>query len=292
MIGLNSFTGYRFLSSCGSEYHVGGSCRKPLDLPGGVECVVADLEPPQSLFSAIKNFEPDFVINTVAIGNVDYCEQNRAEALAVNYEFPLSLAGFLRDEIPACRLVHMFTNAVYDGDHAPYREDAKLAPLNHYGVTKARADEALLREFPDALIARPITMYGISEDFQRANPLDFILKSLRQGKAIRLVDDVYGNLLFLDDLIAAMLGLMRAGASGVYNVAGAERLNRYEFGLKVAEGFGLDAKLISPCDSSAFPSLARRPADTTMDLSKISNETGFRPRPIREVMQTLAGVAN
>lgn len=160
------------------------------------------------------------------------------------------------------RLVHMSSDVIFDGEHAPYDETAPPAPLHDYGRAKAKAEASVGQLTPSAAIVRTSLIC-------RLQPPDavsgWILDSLRERRPITLFTDEIRSPVWVEDLAAAVLelALERADFAGVLNVAGPQALSRYEMGLRLAHRFGLDASAITAGESRH--SSLQRPRDCHLD---------------------------
>lgn len=160
------------------------------------------------------------------------------------------------------RLVHLSSDLVLDGEHAPYDESAPPSPIHPYGRAKAAAEAIVRRLAPDAVIVRTSLICGLE-------PMDaatrWIVESLRSGRPITLFTDELRNPVWVSDLAAAVLELALGSFRGVINVAGPQVVNRYEMGLRLADHFRLDAALIRPGLSRESGLI--RPRDCRLDTS-------------------------
>lgn len=285
VIGATSFVGHAFIAKESARVKVGGCSRR------FVEGLSADLDifdytETAVLAQYLAKFRPDVVVNACALGDVDYCETHQAEARRVNVQFPLELAGILQKN-GSPRLLHFSSNAVYDGESPPYSESSARHPVNYYGETKHLADVGLVQAYERLVIIRPMTMFGPVTSFQRSNPATMILSRLIEGKSLELVDDVFGNLLYLDDLLDVLSRLIESDMIGEFNIAGQDRVSRYEFGLLVARVFGLGTHNIKACSSERFPTTARRPRDTTFSTERAKEKIGFVPSSIESALRRM-----
>ncbi|HEX5546431.1 MAG TPA: sugar nucleotide-binding protein [Ktedonobacterales bacterium] len=139
------------------------------------------------------------------------------------------------------RLVHISSDAVFDGTSNPYTETARPSPITHYGAAKAAAETAVSAIAPRAAIVR--TSLIISRE-----PLDpqtrLVLDLATGRRAGHLFTDQYRCPIGADDLAEAALELAANDFAGVINVAGADALTRYDLGSLIAGAYQLDpAKL-------------------------------------------------
>jgi dTDP-4-dehydrorhamnose reductase len=146
-------------------------------------------------------------------------------------------------------LVHLSSDMVFDGEHAPYAEDHPLLPVSVYGRWKAQAEAEVLAVLPDAAIVRTTLITW-------TDPLDprtaWVADSLRQGGPITLFEDEIRCPVRLDDLAAQIweiVGLEPADRSGPWHLVGPEALSRHDLGVAIADALGLDTAAITPGSS-------------------------------------------
>ena len=191
------------------------------------------------------NLDSDCVlINCISLSNVDKCETYKEDCKFQNSLFVNYLYSNLKNH-NFKKLIHLSTNAVYDGNNAPYNENSACKPVNYYGKTKLEADEFLL-SFNDerVMVVRPITLYGKLVKGGRHNPVSLIINSIQKKQRIKLVNDVTVNILYVVDLIRAIEKLILIDFYGLINISGDEIFSRFSLGIKVAEILNNGLKLI------------------------------------------------
>ena len=100
--------------------------------------------------------------------------------------------------------------------------------------------------------------------------------SAARGVRTRVIDDQYGCCTYVADLVGAVLqGLGRL--EGTYHIANRGRVSRFAVAQRVFEALGVP-NLVGPCRSAEFASLARRPASSMLDVTKIETALGIRLR--------------
>jgi len=253
------------------DYRVTGSRARHLVLD------VRDREAVLSLF-ARERF--DVVVHAAGLASVDHVERHPDEGRASN-------VGGTRNVAEACRrhgayMVYVSTNAVFDGSKPPYREDAPTAPLHHYGRIKLECERVTAESAGAHAIARPILMYGWNHSVNRPNPVTWVYEKLLRGEAVQLVDDVFENPLHNHPCGRALWAMAEKRPAGIFHLAGADRVSRYELGLRTAAAFGLDAALIQRVGSSFFPTIAPRPKDTTFVTERMERELGVAPMTLEQ----------
>jgi dTDP-4-dehydrorhamnose reductase len=158
------------------------------------------------------------------------------------------------------RLIHLSTDVVYDGQHAPYREEDPPAPLHAYGWAKAAAEQMVMAH-ADHVIVRTSLIYGLTI-MDRGTA--WIAAALRDGRPVTLFTDQMRNPVWVESLSRACLELAANEYRGVLHVAGAQRMSRAEFGLRMLDWWQV-AERASMQLGSSDP--ARWPQDTTLDIS-------------------------
>jgi dTDP-4-dehydrorhamnose reductase len=222
----------------------------------------------------------DAVVHAAGIASVDYVETHYAESLESNIVSTLNVTAACRQR--GIHLVYVSTNAVFDGTKPPYSEGDPVRPVNKYGRLKVECERLVQETLEKWTIARPILMYGWNRTITRPNPATWIYEKLLKGETVELVDDVQENPLYNRQCGDALWAILRRKPSGFFHLAGRDSVNRWQFGLKVAAEFGLDAKLIKRVDSSRFPSIAARPKNTTFSVKRMEKELGVKALTLAE----------
>jgi len=172
------------------------------------------------------------------------------------------------------RLIHLSSDVIFDGEHAPYDESALPAPITPYAESKARAERAVIAEYSRAVIVRTSLVYGF-------DPLDPRTRQTLNGEMPRLFTDEYRCPIFVDDLADALIEIAQNDFVGVLNIAGAQRVSRYEFGIKLARALHVEPKF-APALCASYP--APRPRDCTLDISLARRILRTRLRGVDETI--------
>ena len=147
-----------------------------------------DIRDASSVFYVFNVFQPDIVIHTAAQGSVDWCERNEKEAHWVNVEGTKRVWWAAREL--GAKVVFLSSNAVFDGENAPYAENDRCVPVNAYGRTKSKAELCILGDFRcPYLILRPILFYGIPWTRGRSNWATKVLRAQLKRTPLKIVDD-------------------------------------------------------------------------------------------------------
>lgn len=245
-----------------------------------LEYHIADIQNTALLKEVVDPIDIDVVIHTAGIADVDACERDYEAAYQSNVIGSKNVIELCRKK--GARLVYISTNAVFDGEKAPYSEDDRVNPINRYGAMKLECENMVARALKDSLIVRPILMYGWNHESERKNLVTALLDKLGSGHTVNIVNDIYDNPLCAYSCAEAMWTLIEKGLNGIYHIAGRDIVSRYEYALTIADVFGLDQSLIKPVDSSFFPNIAPRPKNTSYKTTKLERDIGFVPLGLRE----------
>ncbi len=244
----------------------------------GVDVDEIDITSPDSVFKVIGELKPEVVVNCAAYTDVDGCESNIETAMAVNGEGVGYLAMACRDL--GALLVQISTDYVFDGGKGtPYAEDDAPCPLSVYGESKL-AGEMNAAFCPEHLIVRTQWLYGL-------NGKNFVETMLRLGAEkdeLAVVDDQIGSPTWTVDLARAIIALIDSGCRGIYHAANSEYCSWNGFAKAIFEESGLSVS-VTPMATTELNRPARRPLYSTLECSKLSGATGFRPQAWRDALR-------
>lgn len=254
---------------------------RPMD---PAEYVQADLTSKKEVKQLVARCEPDVIVNCAAITNVDACETERELAWKVN-------VGAVENIIEAARrseatIVHVSSDYIFDGKNGPYAEDDRPEPVSYYGKTKLASENALRASGLKYLIARTMVLYGYAPGV-KPNFALWLIQSLEKQSPVRIVDDQHGNPTLADDLAYGLLRGVELERSGIYHIAGRDIVTRYEFALRIARAFSLDASLITPIKTAQLRQPAHRPLRSGLITLKAEVELGIHPSTIEQGLAVL-----
>lgn len=229
----------------------------------------------------IYKIRPEIIIHTAALTNVDECETNKELAYEINVQGTRRLSE-IGKELGAF-VVYISTDYVFDGAKGMYREGDMTNPINHYGKTKLEGEHVVKTICEDWIIARTSVLYGWNP--VKPNFVTWALDELMAGNRIRIVSDQFNSPTLADNLTDMIIKLIKRDEHGVFHTSGSERISRYDFVIKIAEIFDLNSELIEPITSDQLNWTAKRPADSSLDVSKISNIE--KPLTIEESLEKM-----
>ena len=232
--------------------------------------VQGDLLAPGTAERLLDEIHPDWVIHCAALANLDACETDPARAKQLNSEVPRKLAQIVARS--GARLLHVSTDAVFDGKRGDYTEGDQPHPVGVYSQTKLAGEQAVLEAAPQAIVAR-VNLFGYSVTGKRSLG-EFFLYNLQTGRPVLGFTDVFFCPLLANDLAGIFLHMLEAGLSGLYHVVSSECLSKYEFGLRIARRFDLDEKLIQPTSVSQAELRAARAPNLSLRTEKLTQALG------------------
>lgn len=236
----------------------------------------ADLSDPAACAAAIRAHRPRAVINAAAWTAVDRAEAEEAAATVVNGDAPTAMAQ-------ACAalgipLVHLSTDYVFDGaGQAPFAPDHPTAPLGAYGRSKLKGEEGVRAAGGPHVILRTSWVFS-------AHGTNFLKTMLRLGASrdsLTVVADQIGGPTPARAIAEACLAIADQlakdpGLSGTYHFAGAPDVSWADFAREIMARAGLGCR-ISDIPTSAYPTPARRPANSRMDCASLQRFGLARP---------------
>ena len=247
-------------------------------LPDDTRCEVADFDGPEALAELVERVAPAIVVNAAAYTAVDKAEDDAEAAFRANAEAPGVLARACAARgVP---FVHYSTDYVFDGQGSrPYREDDPTAPLGVYGASKLAGEDAIRAAGGQHLILRTAWVYG-------RHGHNFMKTMLRLGAdrdELRVVADQVGTptpAALIADVTAELLRLQDA-PSGTFHLTPRGETSWHGFAETIfaeAVARGLIARVpkVIPIATSEYPTRARRPAYSCLDIGKVEAHVGRR----------------
>lgn len=249
-----------------------------------------DLADPAAIDRWITAHDWAAVINCAAYTAVDKAENDRDAAFALNAAAPGRIAeATARRDIP---LLHVSTDYVFDGSKPePYVEDDPVAPLGVYGASKEAGERAVRAANPRHLILR--TAWVVSP--WGSNFVKTMLRLGGERDELRVVDDQRGCPTGASDIAETLLALAEhmiadpAASAGTYHFVNAGEATWYELARTIFDHPAAPKPAVSPIPTSAYPTPARRPANSRLSTRSIERDFGIVPRPWRAMLGDILG---
>ncbi len=265
--GASGFVGGHVVRLALPHGEVVGLARSPAPLQhSNLVWAQVDLLNLAALERAFEEHPPSTVIHAAALSDIDACERHQELAHDINVQATGHLVSLCRQF--GSRLVFTSTDTVFSGTGRFYRETDTVEPVNYYGRTKVAAERLVLEPGYGFVVARLCLVAGFAA-FSRGNSFMVrALASLRAEEPITLATDEFRTPVFVEVAARALLELAGNRLTGIYHLAGNNRLSRYEIGRKLAILAGANPDLVKPRDSRSPVTGAARPKDVSLDNRK------------------------
>lgn len=225
-----------------------------------------DLMDEPAVNSYLADTKPDLIVNAAAWTAVDSAEEHPTDAARLNAGLPAQLADYAAAN--NARLVHYSSDYVYPGTgEAPWEESCPTGPLSHYGKTKLEGDQAIEQSGADYLIFRTSWVYSA----RGSNFMKTMLRLAESKTELNIVSDQIGAPTPAR-LIAQVttLAIHSTLESGLYHLAPTGETSWQGFAEEIFLLAGKNIKA-NPIPTSDYPTPAKRPLNSRMDVTKLEN---------------------
>ncbi len=212
----------------------------------------------------IEQEKPDLIIHCAALVNVDFCEEHEEEAEKVNSIGTRNVTEAAKNT--GSFLIHISTDAIFDGEKKDYKEDDEAKPINVYGKTKLDAETFVRKVGGDYVIIRT-NIYGWNRE-EKFSLAEWMLDKLEKGEELPAFKDVIYSPMTVNNLGEAILELYNLRYKGVLHVAGSEPCSKLEFAQKIAKVFGLNRGLIKETSVEDLNLKAKRAKNMSLNVDK------------------------
>lgn len=270
IIGANGLIGsYLVKIAPGSApgWRVRGLTRARLDL--------LDFE---SVRREFQKDRPRLVIHCAAVTEVSEAQRNPVLAHQMNVEVTKLLAELAAD----MGFVFFSSDLVFDGRRGNYVETDPVSPIHIYGETKVAAEQ-IVRSNPRHLVVRTSINGGISRSGKRGFNEQLRI-ACQTGKTMKLFTDEFRCPIFAGETARAVWELATQNCSGLFHVAGAQKLSRWQIGQLLVKRWPELKANIEPGSAKDFPGPPRAP-DVSLNISKVQ---GILSKPLPGLADWLA----
>ena len=209
-----------------------------------------------------KRDQPQLVIHSAAVSTIADAQKNPPFAKRVNVEVTKFLAELAADS----QFIFFSTDIVFDGRKGNYVETDAPNPLNFYGETKVAAEQVVLKN-PKHTVARTSLNGGVSRLGNRGFN-EQLRRALQTGQGMKLFTDEFRCPIFAGETARAVWELAEKNCAGLFHVAGAEKLSRFQICQLLLQRWPEIRTKIEPGSAKNFRGPPRA-LDTTLDISKI-----------------------
>jgi len=230
-----------------------------------------DLTDYKTLEEDIKNVNPDFIIHTAALINVDLCEENKELAIKINEnvtKYLVDLADMVNSE-----LCFISTDAVFNGEkNAPYDEKDSVSPVNFYGITKLNSERYVLEK--KYLVLRT-NIYGWNIQ-EKVSFAEWVYNSLIESVNIYMYDDLFYSPIYVSDFAVIIEKCLDVHLQGLYHAAGGTDCSKWEFADALADIFHLSKKNIKRCKFADATFKVRRSPNMRLNSQKLEAKLNMK----------------
>ena len=231
---------------------------------------VLDVSSEANIRKFMNESDFNFLVNCTAYTAVDKAESDEENARRINAEAPGWLARCAREK-SAC-IIHISTDYVFDGSsNKPLQPSMPARPNTVYGQTKLAGEEAVKRENPQSIIIRTSWLYSAyGHNFVKT------MLGLSDRAEVNVVFDQVGTPTYAGDLATAILKILERSTAnpsifktGTYHFSNLGVCSWYDFAQMIFHYSNNRQVKVNPIKTEHFPTPARRPAYSVMDVSDI-----------------------
>ena len=226
---------------------------------------------------------PDIIINTVALVNLEKCEKDYSKAYYINCEIAVNIAKIAQKY--NSYFIHISTDHYFNDKKDLHNEIDKVILLNNYAKTKYEAEKEIVKINDKSLIVRT-NIIGYRRTKIKSF-FEWLLESLKSEDKIELYTNFYTSPINVNHLGDILLKCYNKKLFGIYNISSKEAINKYNFGLKVANKFEYNFQNVKKVKLLNEGNRLKRALSLGLDVSKIENNLNISMPTIDEVIDSL-----
>lgn len=234
----------------------------------GIDIKELDITNRSLTLEYIEKLRPDAIIHCAAYTSVDKAESEPEQCHAVNVLGTRHLAEAAKNI--CAKFLYISTDYVFDGTlDRPYEIDDATNPLNVYGRTKLKGEEAVRSILEKYFIVRISWVFG-------ENGVNFVKTMLRLGRergSVSVVANQFGSPAYTKDLAVLLAKMIRTDKYGVYHATNDGFCSWYDFTLEIFNLAGIDVS-VKAIKTEEYPTAAVRPKNSRMSKNSLT-EAGF-----------------
>lgn len=256
-----------------------------------------DITDQSAVKNAVENFRPDVIINAAAHTAVDRAETEVELSEAINVKGPQYLAEAAKDVGAA--ILHISTDYVFDGQReGKYKETDATDPQGIYGKTKLEGEQAVAKANDKFIVLRTAWVFG-----EHGN--NFVKTMLRLAKTrdtLGVVADQIGGPTYAGDIAASLIQIAEKIITGedvqygIYHFTGEPYISWCDFAKAifdeaVSQNVLEKSPLVNAITTAYYPTPAKRPANSCLDLTKIQQVFGIQPSDWKKALKNIQAYA-
>lgn len=256
-----------------------------------------DITDQSAVKQAVENFCPDVIINAAAHTAVDRAETEVELSEAINVKGPQYLSEAANSV--GATILHISTDYVFDGQRSgKYKESDTTDPQGVYGRTKLEGERAVAAANDKFIVLRTAWVFG-----KHGN--NFVKTMLRLAKTrdtLGVVADQIGGPTYAGDIARALIQIAEKIINGetveygIYHFTGEPYVSWCDFAKAIfAEAISQNvlekAPLVNAITTADYPTPAKRPANSCLDLTKIQQVFGIQPSDWQTALKNIKAYA-
>lgn len=235
---------------------------------------------------------PDVIINTAALIDINMCEKERDLAFRVNSLAVSRMA--IASNMLSAKFIQISTDHYFVNDRRKkHSEDDEITLVNQYARTKLAGEHYALMA-KDHLVLRT-NIVGFKHDPHRQSFVEWAIGEIENNKPMNLFVDYFSSSIDVYNFSEILVSMIKQDLKGLYNVASREVTSKAEFIELLA--LGLNIKLNRPLyiemNNNLSTQLIKRANSLGLDVNKIENSLGiempYMDNVIKRILQVYHG---
>jgi len=229
-----------------------------------------------ALAHIVSELRPSVVVHAACVSRAADCEQQPERARSINVE---AVEELLESAASAASFVlYVSTEQVFDGTAPRYFEHSPVSPQTVYGTTKATAEQMVLAA-GGAVVRLPLLL-GPRVSALRVGADRAVVDAVSAGKRLLLFTDETRTPVHVDFVAPMLWKIARLRIPGIFHLAGAEPVSRFELGQRACRAAGIEP-LLDPSLASQFDGPPRS-LNLVLDCQRAQKELGWEPPDLRQ----------
>lgn len=279
VVGGNGFVGGVISTMAHRNWQVTVFDHQDKPIHDNIEFYQIDITDKDQLFSAVKEINPDVVVNVAAISKIDFAEKNQELTHSVNTEGAANIAESCNRV--QSKFIHFSSDAVFDGEKDVYTEEDIPNPVNYYGKSKAESEQRVRDLHDNSVIVRISLVMGYP--VKEGNAFFLALKKkLSNEQNLEVPENEIRTPVDVITLAEAVLELAHNDFKSTVHIGAIESINRYELSRRVASAMGFSPELIKSKSKVSDPNRAPRHKNGIISVSKAQKLLNTRMLSINE----------
>lgn len=262
--GASGFLGLNLCNLLRGKYEILAIYNKNNIKINNIKKLKIDLKNKFLIKKIIKSFNPNAIIHCAAISNIEYCEKKKQESYNLNVGATKNILENLKLNQ---KFIFISSDHLFAGKKKTYDENSKVNPINQYAKTKVLCERLIKKNKKNHLILRT-NFFGkaLQKNYSFA---DWIYQSLLKRKKIGLFNDVYFSPLHITTIAYCINFLIKHDKQGTFNLSSTQSLNKYDFGIELANSLNLNTDYINEISKKDLKFLVKRPNSMVLSNKKI-----------------------